>query len=41
MKEGKGKYKFRNGDEYVGQFFNDYMQGSGVLFMIGGDLYDG
>ncbi len=32
MKHGNGKFTFKNGDIYVGDFENDLMEGEGELF---------
>ena len=40
-KHGKGKYRFANGDEYQGEFQNDFYHGKGVLTKVNGDRYEG
>ncbi len=39
--EGKGKYYYRDGTKYVGDFLNGQPQGIGTVFYPGGDRYDG
>ena len=43
--EGKGRYKFRNGNIYEGEMRHDKMHGSGLMKYVNGhttyDIYDG
>lgn len=41
--EGQGKYTWKNGSFYIGQFSNGYRQGYGVWrsSITGGDVYQG
>jgi len=36
---GKGKLKFLNNDEYVGEFKNDLLEGQGILTYQNGNIY--
>ena len=40
-KEGKGKYKFKNGCIYEGYFKNDKREGNGIFYYANGDRYKG
>jgi len=31
LKEGLGRYKYSNGDQYEGEFFDDFEDGFGVI----------
>ena len=38
---GKGKYAYRDGARYIGDFFNGAPQGFGTVYYKGGDRYEG
>ena len=40
-KEGKGIYKYDNGDIYEGYFKNDKKEGKGIYKYKNGDIYEG
>ena len=41
FKNGRGKFKFANGNVYDGEFKNDKMEGRGVYKYASGDVYNG
>ena len=41
MQEGRGIYKFRNGDIYEGDYKNGERTGEGVFTFANGDVYKG
>ena len=40
-REGKGIYKYNNGDIYEGEYKNDNMEGKGIMYYKSGDRYEG
>ena len=38
---GKGRYVWKNGNRYEGDFINDKKEGKGIYFYANGDKYDG
>jgi hypothetical protein len=38
--EGKGKYYFENGNEYIGEFFNNAFHGTGTIHFPGSGVYE-
>jgi hypothetical protein len=40
-KNGNGVYKWANGNEYLGNFFDDYKHGYGEMYWPDGRFYKG
>ena len=36
-----GRFRHKNGDEYVGEFVGDKANGKGTLTKVNGEIYDG
>jgi hypothetical protein len=41
MRQGKGRYKFATGDEYIGAFQANQMEGQGTMTYLDGSKYEG
>ena len=41
MKDGEGKYKFNNGDKYIGLFKMDKIEGNGIYVWANENTYKG
>ena len=41
VKQGKGKTKYDNGDEYEGDYYEDKRQGKGIMKFVNGERYEG
>ena len=41
MREGKGKFYYKNGDKYEGDWENDRRLGKGKLFFEDGGIFEG
>lgn len=39
QKDGKGKLKYQNNDEYIGNFKNDNLDGYGIMTYQNGNIY--
>ena len=41
LKEGRGRFEYKNGDIYAGEWKNDQMEGKGVYTFNNGNIYEG
>ena len=41
LKEGRGKFEYKNGDIYVGDWKNDKREGKGIYYFKNGNKYEG
>ena len=41
LKEGRGRFEYKNGDIYTGEWKNDQMEGKGVYTFNNGNIYEG
>ena len=41
MREGKGKYFYKTGDKYDGEWKDDKKSGEGVVIYFNGDIFRG